>query len=448
MTTSASRLGSLLRRGTPRFISISIVVILFLDLVLGLVLLKQSRYPLSLTWGDYLFLVGDRVSVWTGRMVWIVVIAWTVLLPLLRGKQANIPEVSAFAQTFLKKIPAALAQLVVAVPVLVLTTAFLMVLGVHAWSVSTPPAPPPAGRLILPTNPQSTMMYRVADGSVVVYNRKQSSASGPLLPYRVFQLKDSGRIEKIAITSDERRIFATDFDRGLVHVVDTESSSNYEKQQLSVGRTASAIALSGDGRKLYVGVQGPVPEGTIDVFDSHSLREITSMDKVGCPVDLFAASKEPLLFVATQCGGGNDPLYVFDTRTDKLKKELPGFAVGSAVVATPDGSEVFVSTGDSLRIVKDYMTDRPYVRKIDMPVSSMAVSPDGRMLLVGTRNGIMSFDLQSEQVCLPTQLEADPSAIAFAPDGSVLASLPERIFLSDSKALECKKGVPLSKLAK
>lgn len=438
MVTLISRVRNLLDRQTPKVVTILLVVAFLAAALLGLVLLKKELYPFSMTWGGYLFRVSDNVSIWTGRAVWVVLILTTILLPLLTGKPISIPDVSAFAQGLLQQVPRTLVRLTVAGPALMLSILLLLFLGVALARVSRPPAPPPAGLVVLPTDPRSPLVYRIAGRSVVVYDRRQGMQAGQILPSTVFPFANAGSLSRIAVTTDEKRLFATDAVHGLVHVLNTGRKDAYEDKPLPVGTTADAMAFSGDGRKLYVAVVGPIPEGRIHVFNVASLKETAVISGVGCPTGLFATARESLLFVATQCGGNNDPLYVFDTRTDRLLKTLPGFAVGTGVVATPDGSRVFVSTTDSLYIVKNYMRERSDTRRIPLPVSAMAISPNGHLLLVGTQGRILSVDVRREEVCHEVQLEAGPTAIAVAPDGAVFALLPERTFVTDSKALECR----------
>jgi DNA-binding beta-propeller fold protein YncE len=211
-----------------------------------------------------------------------------------------------------------------------------------------------------------------------------------------------------------------------------------------VGKTAKSVTLSADGRKLYVGVVGPVPLGEIKVFDAVTVSEVTTIESVVCPVDLFAASNAPLLFVATQCGGANDPLYIIDTRTDKVIRVIPGFAVGQSVVATPDGKTAFVSTGDSLSVVRNCLTEEPKIRRTSVSVTAMALSPDGRTLLVGTQVGnqgdIFSLNALNGERCtsiVPVGLEAPPPSIAIGPDGSLFAPMPTRLFVSDYRPFAC-----------
>lgn len=269
-----------------------------------------------------------------------------------------------------------------------------------------------------------------------------------LFPRQVLRLGDAQRITKIAVSSDQKRIYVLDPDSDVVHVINGASPWREEKP-IPVGKTARSIALSADGRKLYVGVEGPIPLGKIVVLNTTNLEEMKSIGEVGCPEGLFAASGAPLLFVATQCGAGNDPLYVIDTRNDTVIKRIPGFAVGWGVIATPDARIVFVSSGDGVshvNMVRNYMQANPEIIRLSFPnLTALALSPDGRLLLVGTtvegqkevKSLIVGFDASTGRQCGSVGLDEAPSDIAIAQDGALLASLPHRIFVGDSNALRC-----------
>lgn len=66
---------------------------------------------------------------------------------------------------------------------------------------------------------------------------------------------------------------------------------------------------------------------------------------------MVVAGKKPLLFLATQCGLNNDPIYVIDTHSDKVVQEIPGFATGGRIAVTNDGSTICASIDAGLRIV-------------------------------------------------------------------------------------------------
>ena len=320
--------------------------------------------------------------------------------------------------------------------------------------------PPPAGLIVIPTddpsNPLSKRIYMVVnrddEHAIVAYDQKNTS--GKLLPLAIFRPSESesGRIDRIAVTASSERIFATDSKSGKLWVFDA-SRSGVEEGHIELGKTVGPISLSGDGSKLYVGVTGPIPEGRIEVFDrldesdfSRIRRLPGSIRGVSCPIGLYGTTASPLMFEASQCGGGQDPLYVIDTRTDQVVRRLPGFAVGSSVVATPDASSVFVSTVDRLLAVTgDYARGNPRINPLleEVQISAMAMSTDGRILFLGIlksgQGSILSIGVNTGKPCTPqpTLLEAAPSALAIGHNGSLYALLPNRLFVSDAKALEC-----------
>lgn len=399
------------------------------DAIISLAIVKHRFFPFSINTPDYLGWIEDELSKWTGRLFWLSVIVIYVLLPLMRGKPVSIPEFSGFLERAVNALARALNRMQIAAAVVgAATTVCLLVLWYY---VSLPPAPPPAGRLVFSSNRESTKLYAVLENSIVKFDQKETDQSGHLRPLQVFPLTDAGNVERIAVPFDEKHIYVTDSNKGLVHVIDTESAS--DAQHLSADRTAGPLTMSGDGKKLYVGIVGPIPEGRILVFSTDSLARVGTISHVGCPVDLYAAPRAHLLFVATQCGGGHDPLYIIDTRTDTEVGKVPDLAVGSRVVATPNGSTVFVSTGDKLHIIRD----RRVQTSLSIPVSALAVTPDGRWLLVGTRTAMLSFDVATGRQCKRVDLEGDPQEIAVARNDAVYAIMQGRLFVTDLAALEC-----------
>jgi DNA-binding beta-propeller fold protein YncE len=149
------------------------------------------------------------------------------------------------------------------------------------------------------------------------------------------------------------------------------------------------------------------------------------------------AVAETHLFIATQCGGSHDPLYVIDTRSDRIVRRLPGFAVGHTVAVTPNAGRVMVSTGKALHIIRDYMANEPTIQTIRRQAGRMALAPDGRLLLVASGESLLGVDILRATECKRAQLESEPQAIAVSPDGAVYAMLPKRLFVTDAQALAC-----------
>jgi len=470
------------KRPTPKHLGSLIVFLALIDLAVLSVRVKQTVFPVSMDWLQYGLWLEDLLFTWTGRLFWIGAIAASVLL-LIRGRKVKRPEISEAVVGSLNRFRKALAKLAVALPILALVLAALPAIVILVKPELRSPAT--AGQIVIPTDRDSSLLYRVVnegdDHIVVAYNRAQNDSAGRLQSVGVFRPSEAGYLDNIALTSDSKRLFVTDSQAGKVWIFDPNHSV-VESGYLSVARTARPLSLSGDGRKLYVGVVGPIPEGRIDVFDHldaqdvHSIRKVATIRSIGCPVDLFSAGVSPLLFVATQCGGGQDALYVVDTRTDMIVRRVPGFAVATNVVATPEASKAFVLSlvqgldGGTVSRLTSYTPGKQQIQQIlEAPsVTAMTPSPNGTTLFVGVTvhekggfididpygrfpfaatasnpppaGAILSLNVKDGKPCgsEPLWLENAPSALVIGPDDALFAPLKHRFFVSDYKPFACK----------
>jgi len=357
-------------------------------------------------------------------------------------------EVASVLGPWFEAVARALGSLAVSIPTIVVECALLIALVWGLVWASQPLAPPQAGQLVISGDPRSQAVFRILNGGIGVYYRHEIVHLLP--PVQFLKLSGVTNIDEIATSFDERRIYAVDSENGLLHVVESFPRLK-EVKTIFVGKTAKSVALSADGRKLYVGVEGPIPLGNVHIFDADTLEEKPSIENVGCPEHLFVARKRPLLFLTTQCGLNNDPIYVIDTRSDEVIREIPGFATGGIITATNDGSTIYVSSDDGLRIVRDYWSNKTKIQTLPLHVSAMALTPDERTLLVEWQVGctinnketicgvIGSIDSATGTPCpnKPMLLEAVSPEIVVAPNGEMMAPLPERTLVGDSRALKC-----------
>ncbi len=318
-------------RLTQRLLVASLVAVLLLDICVALLILKRRLFPFSLSFGGYLEWLETQLSVWTGRLFWVGVLLFGVIVPLVLGRRIEIPELSKSLERVFNVIGKSVSTTAVAVRSLLVSGLMAVFLLIILHWVAPVAAPSRSGRLVIPTDPTTSKMFVARGNTVLTVDRTKVDSSGHFPPLQMLPLTDSGDISRLAITYDQKRIFATDPKNGLLHIVDTASGND---SKVAVGSTVGPLALSADGRKLFVGVVGPIPEGQIQVFDTTTLQQTDIIRGVGCPVDLYAAPRAPLLFVATQCGGGHDPLYIIDTRTNAILQKIPDLAVGSQVVTT------------------------------------------------------------------------------------------------------------------
>jgi hypothetical protein len=449
-------LGWLKRKGkqeTPTIVGVLILLILLVDLALILDLGKLHSYRFSKTWEEYILWVGTVISFVTGYIFWPLSIAVVVLRAFLTKKKLGGFEAKAILGPLFDKIAAALGKLAVALPILGIEC--VSSFGLMYWIIlaSTFPAPPRPGQLVISNYPGSQAYFLAIGPGVGLYARGQPGNT-PSFPVEFLQipgvLPPQGAnlnwrgIESIVVSFDESRIYAVDSQNGLVHFISTRPRLN-EIKEAYVGKSAKSIAMSADGKKLFVAVEQPCPPGgDIHVFDTDTLRELASIGNVSCPEELFSATTKPLLFVASQGGLNNDPLYVIDTREDKVIKAIPGFATGFHVLATHDGGTVYVPTDEGLKIVRNWRDTTPDIKTIpESGISAMALTLDESTLIVGTtiagQPELLSFDARTGARCKnkPFELEATPATIAVASDGALMIPMPRRIAEGDSRALEC-----------
>ena len=401
---------------------IRIIVILSFVVVLlaGLFALKLRYFPYSLSYCEYVTRVAEILATWTGAILILASIIVYVALPLLMNRPVGEISVEHAARDGLNTIGKALDRSVISYLTLIICIAAVIYSVFVSFRASLPPPPPAAGRLMLPTDQRSAKMCRILQNQIVVEERNSGRASA-----EPRSLVFKGSLDRMAGTNDLARLFVTNSEQGLIHVIDT-SRLTEERTPLAVEETAGPLTLTGDGAKLYVGIIGTA-----------------TITGVGCPVDLFAASRAHFLFVATQCGNGEDPLYVIDTSRDEIVAKLPGFATGNAVVSTPDGRKVFVSTGDSLSIVEFDGKKLCLRYRKQINVSGMTLTPDTSLLLVGTQVDdqpvLASFDVKNEKWCKTVALEEVPSSIAVSPGQNpmLFAQLPKRTYVGDVHSLAC-----------
>jgi DNA-binding beta-propeller fold protein YncE len=213
-----------------------------------------------------------------------------------------------------------------------------------------------------------------------------------------------------------------------------------------------AIAITPDESKLYVANEQPAPQGSISVIDLASRQLKESITGVNCPEGLAMSADGKQLYVSTQCGGGTDPVFVIDTKTDIVRKAaIPGLAVGGAIAITPNGEKLYVARGRF--VVRDSSTGKlssfpDQISVVDtksrqvtvsLPMNGLlfAMTPDGKYILAVDGPRLNFIDTKSDTVVKTIQFETTPGGVAVGRSdkkGSLLfyVWLPEenRLFFS------------------
>jgi YVTN family beta-propeller protein len=181
------------------------------------------------------------------------------------------------------------------------------------------------------------------------------------------------------------------------------------------------IALTGDGSKLYVGLENADIPGIV-VYD-------TNANKVLKKIDVVLRGGH---FLAIQ--PGTDKLYypmrednrvlVIDTKTDRVVKIIP-IAGGPVGVGFAPNGEVWIhNDGDGTVHVIDGKKDEvvAVLKDLGKGAGRMAVSPDGKWA-ASTHSGsqdVAIINAATKQVAATVSIGRGPGFPVFSPDGTKL----------------------------
>jgi DNA-binding beta-propeller fold protein YncE len=376
------------------FSLIGVFAVLDLVLILGVV---HREWFSSLLLGDYLWLVWDAISLWSGRAVTIA----GVLVPILvyvfkrrwpaertwKDRFASLWEKFSALRNRSWAIYTALGVLLVS------ATAFTYVLCTERPHFAAPASP----------------VLIASDGSEVYLITQDSQKQGKILRLdattgkAVLGVIDVGGMpDRMLEGSHSHCVYVLDVQNARVTVV----NPNHSIREIiaSHGKIASALALTPDERKLYISNQQPSPHATITVIDlikeGHPSHPI---DGFNCPMGLGILPDGSKLYVATQCGSGQDPVFVVDTRKDKIIRAIKDFAVGSEVAVAGKSPRIYVSRSNfvsldknnnlvpepaRISVIDPARDESVKTETIDGGGSALTVSPDGRYFFFSTSTSI------------------------------------------------------------
>jgi YVTN family beta-propeller protein len=253
---------------------------------------------------------------------------------------------------------------------------------------------------------------------------------------------------RIALTPDGKKIFVTSVASGEVHVID---NTGVYKVITKIPNFVKPywIVITPDGKKAFISNEGPVPKGSISIIDTATYQLLGTIEEVNCPEGLDIARDTKLLYVASQCGEGSDPVFVIDTETNTPlpNQKISGLAVGTTTAVKPDGTKVYVARGDyrwpgpfkwwdfsrkdrtPLGVVDTTVIGHPKIKTniiLDTSVSSLAMTTDGKYILASSGTNIAIIDTETDRVVNKVKLPALADGIAISPSNWVYVTIPEK----------------------
>lgn len=314
-------------------------------------------------------------------------------------------------------------------------------LAAHAPAAARPlPAAPPAvaTRETIVTTVPSPYRVRISrdgevaaatyvDGSIEVWNL----AGGGLRRVPVTGPGNGGGSENLVLTPDGRTIISAIGASG-IRIYDTTSGSL--RATLPTG-WADYLAVSPDGRTLAHRVLGE--NSTIYLWNIDTRTKVGTLAAGRSAISLAAFNSDGTKLAT---GGAYQPVQIWDVASGAqiaalppAQEMIPGKAYPGElsffrVAFSPDGHTLAtVSGSDGLRLWD--LTTRRQVASLQVPddpvslLGGLTFSPDGRVLAVGTNQGIRLWNVATRTL-IPTRLPgASGHAIAFLPDGNSLLDL-------------------------
>lgn len=199
---------------------------------------------------------------------------------------------------------------------------------------------------------------------------------------------------------------------------------------------ADALAVSPDGKTLYAANwDADGDRGGITVVDLATGRAGTRIDTGGPAVMLALMPGGRALYALVQSGGTGDRLMRIGL-AGRPAEEQAAFRFGAEdLVAAPTGSMLYVlahtSTESTAVISVDAGSGREG-RPVPVPADAqaMAISPDGRMLYIGTGNAdgrgpgeVLPVDTRSGKAGTPVRFRHPVIGLAVSPGGDRLFGL-------------------------
>jgi YVTN family beta-propeller protein len=158
-------------------------------------------------------------------------------------------------------------------------------------------------------------------------------------------------------SADGRHIYTTNMFSDSVTAIDSAAPPNQPLRHTALGRQPEGLALSPDGKQLWVGQNG---EGRIAVIDTTTMQVIEQIDAGKYPARVRFSPDGKYAFAADPA---TSELLVFDAATRKVAHRIaiPGQILG--ILPTPDARHVHLTLAASAEIATVELGGFTVVRK-------------------------------------------------------------------------------------
>jgi len=263
--------------------------------------------------------------------------------------------------------------------------------------------------------------------------------------------------QRLALNPDTNVLYVTDPLLDEIIVID-RGHNNAIQTRIPVGRLPRSIVFTPNGDKAYVSNEGPIPQGTISVVDARNHRVLRTIKGVNTPEGLALDPSNHRVYIASQSGYGEDPVFVIDTVHDEVLEEetIDKMAVGVGIAVSSKHRKLYVARGNfpyrdpvtghegSPFSIVDLSTRRELrTYALHTSVNLAVLTPDEDYVLVANGEQISIVDTSSDLVVKTFKFGASPIGIAVSSDKAVYLLLPNmEIKLLGLGGLASKKKQP------
>jgi WD40 repeat protein len=260
-------------------------------------------------------------------------------------------------------------------------------------------------------------------------------ASGQSISYTPPPIPPTVVIGEPAVDVDRQAVFISTIDDGTLVRYDLRTGA---PTQTSPGHPllGSAVALSADGRVLTfdtvdADATGHPQPGDETVRDPTTLAIRAHLPPLALPVWNLWLNHDGSLLVAT--ADLDNHVELWDTQTGHRRWQTDiGYPDGEAIALSPDGRTLVIGTFGGAVVSLDVATGRVLARntlRLSTQIWSADFAPDGSVVALGgndSRVHLLTADTLKEIGQLPTGTGATWAFAAYSADGSALSAVDER----------------------
>ncbi len=231
--------------------------------------------------------------------------------------------------------------------------------------------------------------------------------------------------EPLFVTAAERRAYVTTSAQSYdsVAVVDTETKRVIANHAFS--GSATAVAISPDGTRVFVGQVGRDHVGLAVVNTFGRVNTIDLADGAGRTVDAVKVSPNGRLVYVGTSDATSGRLLVVDATKGRVIREVPVASPIRDIALSRDGALAYVATfdthwGGSVDVIDTAINEITAKVGIGGAPMQIAVSPDGARVYIADYEHVAVLCTETNSVVDTLTVTAEPSCVAVSPDGGRL----------------------------